>query len=70
MVIWPVTALRMAAKAHDELYAVLHAEGSAQTLLPRMQTRAELYDVIGYHDYEALDTSIIRSVVPTVNPKP
>ena len=33
-------------------------------MLSRMQTRKELYDVIGYSDYEALDASIIRSVPP------
>jgi methylisocitrate lyase len=29
-----------------------------------MQTRAELYAAIGYHEYEALDSSIIASVTP------
>ena len=29
-----------------------------------MQTRRELYQLIGYHDYEALDDSIARSVLP------
>ena len=64
MVIWPVTALRIAAKAHQQLYDCLCKEGSAQQLLPQMQTRAELYQTIGYHQYEALDSSIIQSVVP------
>ena len=64
MVIWPVTALRMAAKAHEDLYAVIRKEGGARSLLPRMQTRAELYDTIGYDQYEALDSSIIRSIIP------
>jgi methylisocitrate lyase len=69
MVIWPVSALRMAAKAHEALYATIRSQGGAQSLLPRMQTRAELYATIGYHDYEALDASIVRSVTPTGNPK-
>ena len=69
MVIWPVSALRMAAKAHEDLYAAIRAQGSARDLVPRMQTRSELYDTIGYHDYELLDSSIIRSVVPTENPQ-
>jgi methylisocitrate lyase len=64
MVIWPVTSLRVAAKAQEELYAELKATGSAQALLPRMQTRVELYETIGYHDYEALDSSIVASVAP------
>jgi methylisocitrate lyase len=64
MVIWPVTSLRVSAKATEDLYAELKAKGSAEALLPRMQTRAELYNTIGYHQYEALDSSIVESVVP------
>jgi len=64
MVIWPVSALRMAAKAHETLYAALRTDGGAHNLVDRMQTRAELYATIGYHDYEALDSSIVQSVVP------
>jgi methylisocitrate lyase len=64
MVIWPVTSLRIAAKAVEELYAELKAKGSAEALLPRMQTRAELYRTIGYADYEALDATLIGSVLP------
>jgi methylisocitrate lyase len=33
-------------------------------MLPEMMTRATLYDIIGYYDYEALDASIARSVLP------
>ena len=64
MIIWPVSALRVAGKAHEELYARIRQDGGTQNLLGRMQTRAELYATIGYHDYEALDSSVIRSVVP------
>jgi methylisocitrate lyase len=64
MVIWPVSSLRIAAKAFDDLYARLMREGSAESLLDRMQTRAQLYEAIGYNDYEALDQSIAQSVVP------
>jgi methylisocitrate lyase len=64
MVIWPVTSLRVSAKATEDLYTELKAKGSAEALLPRMQTRAELYNTIGYHQYEALDSSIVESVVP------
>jgi hypothetical protein len=31
-----------------------------------METRAELYETIGYHDFVALDQSIARSVIPSV----
>jgi methylisocitrate lyase len=64
MVIFPVSSLRIAAAAIGDLYQTLMRDGTAETLLDRMQTRADLYDTIGYHDYEALDQSIARSVVP------
>jgi methylisocitrate lyase len=64
MVIWPVSALRVAAKAQAEFYASLARDGSAAAMLPRMQTRAELYDTIAYGSYESLDAAIIRTVLP------
>ena len=64
MVIWPVTALRVAARAMEECYALLAASGTQAAMLERMQSRRELYEVIGYHDYEALDATIARSVLP------
>jgi methylisocitrate lyase len=69
MVIWPVSALRVAAKAHEELYATLRREGWAKPLVGRMQTRAELYATIGYHAYEELDGTIARSLIPNGNPE-
>lgn len=69
MVIWPVSALRMAAKAHEELYASLRESGWVKPVVERMQTRAELYSTIGYHDYEALDSSIVQSLIPDGNPE-
>jgi len=64
MVIWPVSSLRVANKAQEELYAALARAGSTESLLPRMQTRAELYQTIGLAEYEALDASIVRTVLP------
>ena len=64
MVIWPVSSLRVAAKAIGDLYETLMREGSAESILDRMQTRAELYETIGYNDYEALDETIAQSAVP------
>jgi len=65
MVIWPVSALRMAAKAQEELFAAIRRDGGTQKMIPRMLTRNELYATIGYHDYEALDASIVRTVTPS-----
>ncbi|PLK27610.1 methylisocitrate lyase [Novosphingobium sp. TH158] len=69
MIIWPVSALRMAAKAQEELYATLAAADWAGPVIDRMQTRAELYATIGYHDYEELDGSIARSAIPGGHPE-
>jgi methylisocitrate lyase len=66
MVIWPVTSLRVANKAQAKLYATIARDGSTEAMLPEMQTRAELYDVIGLHDYEALDASIVQTIVPVM----
>ena len=33
-------------------------------MVGQMQTRAELYEAIGLHDYEALDRSIIPTIIP------
>jgi methylisocitrate lyase len=64
MVIWPVSALRIAAKAHEALYAALKRDGGAQSVIGQMQTRQELYQTIGYAEYEALDASIVKTVLP------
>jgi len=66
LVIWPVSSLRIAAKAVEAFYGRLMAEGTAEPMLGDMQTRAELYETIGYFEFEALDSSIARSVLPTV----
>jgi methylisocitrate lyase len=64
MVIWPVSSLRVANHAQSELYQAIRRDGGTQTMLGRMQTRAELYETIGYHKYEALDSSIVTTIVP------
>lgn len=69
MVIWPVSSLRVANKAQEELYATIKRDGSTQAMLPRMQTRAELYQTIRYHEYEALDASIVETVIPQDQPR-
>jgi methylisocitrate lyase len=69
MVIWPVSAFRVANKAQERLFAALRRDGGAQNMLEQMQTRAELYATIGYHDYEALDASIVQTIVPQGMPQ-
>jgi len=64
MVIWPVSSLRVANKAQEKLYATLRHNGSTEAMLTEMQTRAELYDTIGLGEYEALDASIVATILP------
>ena len=63
MVIWPVSSLRVANKAQEKLGAAIR-DGGTQNVVDQMQSRAELYSMIGYHDYEALDASISQTVIP------
>ncbi len=69
MVIWPVSSLRVANKAQEELYAAIARDGGTQNQVDRMQTRAELYAAIDYAGYEALDASIVATVVPAGMPQ-
>lgn len=69
MVIWPVSSLRVANKAQAELYAAIARDGGTHKVVERMQTRAELYATIGLHDYEALDSSIVQTIVPAGMPQ-
>jgi len=67
MVIWPVSSLRVANKAQANLFSALKRDGGAHNLIGEMQTRAELYELIGLKDYEALDASIVETIVPLPN---
>jgi methylisocitrate lyase len=64
IVIWPASSLRIAAAAISDLYDELAASGSAKGKMNQMQSRAELYETIRYHDFEDLDNTIARSIVP------
>ena len=66
LVIWPVSSLRAAAERIDTLYKHLASDGGQGGFLDQMMSRKEIYEVIGYHDYEALDDSIAQSIVPDV----
>ena len=69
MVIWPVSSLRVANKAQQRLYAALARDGGTHAMVDEMQTRAELYQTIGLADYEALDASIVATIVPEGMPQ-
>jgi methylisocitrate lyase len=52
LVLYPLSAFRAAARAQLTVYGAIRAQGTQKSVLDMMQTRAELYDVLGYHDYE------------------
>jgi methylisocitrate lyase len=64
MIIWPVSSLRMAAGAQEKLYAALQRDGAVSAVLDQMMTRQQLYERIGYAEYEALDAAIVKTVIP------
>jgi methylisocitrate lyase len=69
MVIWPVSSLRVANKAQADLYTAIARDGGTHNMVDRMQTRAELYETIDLAGYEALDASIVKTVVPEAMPQ-
>jgi methylisocitrate lyase len=54
-VLYPLTAFRAAMKAAEQTLIHLRDHGTQLDLLGQMQTRAELYDLLGYADWEARD---------------
>ena len=63
MVIYPVTSLRVAAKAYERIFQLIKEEGSQKEGLSDMQTRSELYETISYHDFEELDKGIAKTIL-------
>jgi methylisocitrate lyase len=53
--LFPVTAFRAAMKAAENALRELVRSGSQRAVLASMQTRAELYDLLGYQGYEERD---------------
>jgi len=52
MVLYPLSAFRAMNKAALNVYTTLRRDGTQANVVDTMQTRMELYDVIGYHAYE------------------
>uniref|UniRef100_A0A9E8CTL2 Methylisocitrate lyase n=1 Tax=Bosea sp. NBC_00436 TaxID=2969620 RepID=A0A9E8CTL2_9HYPH len=69
MVIWPVSSLRVANKAQQRLYTAIARDGGTHAMVEQMQTRVELYQTIGLADYEALDASIVATIIPKGMPQ-
>jgi methylisocitrate lyase len=52
MVLYPLSAFRAANRAAENVYRAIRRDGGQSAVLDTMQTRQELYDAIGYWDYE------------------
>jgi methylisocitrate lyase len=50
--LYPLSAFRAMSNAAANVYQTIRSEGTQKNALPTMQTRAQLYDVLGYHEYE------------------
>jgi methylisocitrate lyase len=64
IVIYPVSLLRLAMGAAERGLDALVAEGSLNSQVASMQTRARLYELLDYEAYNAFDTSVFNFQVP------
>lgn len=55
MILFPLTAFRVAMRAAEQTLEELFRQGSQKRTIPAMMTRAELYDLLGYKDYQERD---------------
>ena len=53
MVLYPLSAFRAMNKAAEAVYESIRRDGHQRNVIDMMQTREELYDRIGYHEYES-----------------
>ena len=50
--LYPLSAFRAANKAAEAVYTAVRRDGHQKNVIDTMQTRAELYEAIGYHAFE------------------
>jgi len=60
VVLYPVTMLRLAMKAVQDGLGEIRATGTQRNLLNRMLTRQELYDILGYENYQQRDRAYFQ----------
>ncbi len=68
IVIFPVTAFRMAMRAVEDCFRELSLRGTQRGLLRKMMTRSEFNRLINYHEYESMDerTSLEAKRLPSL----
>ena len=64
-VLYPVTSLRAAAFNTKKVYEYIRDNGSQQGFLDELQTRKDLYDVLQLDAFEAMDSKIDKTILPT-----
>ena len=52
LVLYPLSAFRAMSRAATTVYESIRREGTQRSVVDSMQTREELYEVLGYHEYE------------------
>ncbi|MBY8885501.1 methylisocitrate lyase [Streptomyces sp. PTM05] len=62
--LYPVTLLRLAMGAVEDGLRTIAAEGTQSPLLPRMQTRSRLYELLDYQAYSAFDSDVFDFRLP------
>jgi len=70
MVIYPVTLLRAAMGAAERVLATILEEGTQESRVPEMLTRARLYELVDYESYSGFDASVFDFEVPAAQPGP
>ena len=55
-----MTTLRLAMKAIEDGLATIKSEGTQESVVGKMQTRAELYELLRYEDYAKFDKDIFN----------
>lgn len=64
LVIWPVSTLRSAMGAVDELLTTLATDGTQVPVIDRMQHRSRLYELVDYAAYRAFDDDLVNFDIP------
>lgn len=60
LALYPLSAFRAMNRAADDTYRAIRENGTQRSVIHRMQTRAELYDVLGYETFEQKLDALFR----------
>lgn len=70
VVLYPLSAFRSMNKAAQNVFEAIRRDGTQEGVLETMQTRAELYDSIGYYAYEEELDRVARTSPTSMPRKP